>query len=745
MIRIGPARLSRGELVALVAGLLVFAYLAWDQALWDPRFQAPLHVIAGGAVVAAGVLAWRGSPVPRTSLEIPVLALLATLGLATLTSQNPGLSARSLVASITWALLLPVGLVVVRRRPAIAASAATIPILALALSTLVEMVGRRVAWVAADGPGLPPVRLPGESTPFGSVAVAPFVLSACLVLTLLVASPAVRRGLQAALVAVGIPLTYLSGSRSAWLAFGVAAVVLGVAAWRRMGVRIRLPRGPREIGVAMMALVVLVLGTAFAAPRLTAMTSILYREGLWGDTLRAWSANPILGVGPGVMPYARQAAAQPGTFPAVQPHSHNLALGLLGDAGILGLAAGILLVATFLWIAGPHRSATARGRFASSMVVGYLAAGLFEDLTFLPGFDLLLLLLVAIALEDAGAVRWEPLWTRRDERVRTGRSRIPRPVPLLAVVLASVAIGIPAAFGDAAAIVYRIASDRAWARDWTSAASLYRAAETLDPSHPAAPKALTVAADNAGDRQTALASAHLAVALNPGDDDAWTNLALLCRSSGDTACAARAARKAVDYAPTGGSQLINAAMVFESLGDHASADGAYRLSELVNLNTTLGPAWPRRVDPGTVVPAGMDTTTGELNLLVARATLGDSVDPNQFTAPAVQALAYAIEGNRHDALGRLAAARSAAPDDALTWDMTILLERHWGEDFSYAEAVDRALRGGPLATAPQQPARLVWDVASFRPFPADGLVSSARRLLAASPWPSTLEGLLPAP
>ena len=301
-----------GELVALIAGLLVFAYLAWDQALWDPRFQAPLHLIAGAAVVAAGMLAWRTLPVPRTGLEIPILALLVTLGLATVTSENPGLSARSLAVSITWALLLPVGLIVVRRRPAIASIAAIIPILGLALSTLVEMVGRRVAWVAADGPGLPPVRLPGESTPFGSVAVAPFVLSACLVLTLLVSSPAVRRGLQAALVAVGLPLTYLSGSRSAWLAFGVAAVVLGIASWRRMGIRIRLPRGPREVGVTVIALLVLALGTAFAAPRLTAVTSVLYREGLWGDTLRAWSANPILGVGPGVMPYARQAAAQPG-------------------------------------------------------------------------------------------------------------------------------------------------------------------------------------------------------------------------------------------------------------------------------------------------------------------------------------------------------------------------------------------------------------------------------------------------
>ena len=41
------------------------------------------------------------------------------------------------------------------------------------------------------------------------------------------------------------------------------------------------------------------------------------------------------------MPYARQAAAADFSFPVRQPHSHNLPLGVLGDAGIVGLAAGL--------------------------------------------------------------------------------------------------------------------------------------------------------------------------------------------------------------------------------------------------------------------------------------------------------------------------------------------------------------------------------------------------------------------
>src|SRR5207249_11870581 len=111
----------------------------------------------------------------------------------------------------------------------------------------------------------------------------------------------------------------------------------------------------RLAGAALLVLV-LVLAVAFVAPRFTAITSLVYRERLWVDTLTAWSASPITGIGPGTMPYARQAAAAPGVGPIRQPHSHDLALGVLGDAGLLGLAAGLSVVVLFFWVAGPQRS-----------------------------------------------------------------------------------------------------------------------------------------------------------------------------------------------------------------------------------------------------------------------------------------------------------------------------------------------------------------------------------------------------
>lgn len=738
VIRIGPARLSAVEVVALAAGLAVFGYLGWDQPLWDARFQALLHLAAAGAIAGLAYLAARGGHLPRTSLELPVVLLLAILGLATIAGENLGLSAAAFTATVTWALLLPAALLVVRHRPAVAALGASLPIAGLAVATLATLVGRRIDWIVAGAPGLPPVRMPGESTPFGSVAVAPFVLLACLGLTPLVRHAGARRAIQGVFVLLGVPLGFLSGSRSAWLALAAAAIVFTAAEVRSSGWRLSIPRRPLTVAIGLVGLAVLVAGTVFVAPRVTALTSLLYREDLWRDTLRAWSGHPLLGVGPGVMPLARQAAAAPGTFPAVQPHSHDLAMGLLGDAGILGLAAGLLLVGWFLWIAGPHRSRSTRGRAAASILVGFLVAGLFEDLTFIPGFDLLVLLLVAVALEDAGAVRWRPA-------PGTGRRALPRRAALAASLVVAVALVVPAALADASAVVYRTAADRAWARDWSAAAAMYETSVSLDPWQPAGPKALAVAADYAGDSVTALAAAKRATQLNPGDDASWTNLAILCAAAGDGPCAAEAAGQAVAYAPTGGSVLANAALVFEHLGNHQAADDAYRESALVNLQTTLVLDWPRRVAPADAVPAGLDPTVGELNLLVATRMTGGTIDPSHYAAPAVRALALAMLGDRSGALEAVDTAQRSDPHTVLTWDVSVLLLRHWGLDDARALRIDEALRGGPLPGGSSEPARLVWDVATFRPFPADGLVSGATRLLSRDSWLTEMTRLLPSP
>jgi hypothetical protein len=198
---------------------------------------------------------------------------------------------------------------------------------------------------------------------------------------------------------------------------------------------------------------------------------------------------------------------------------------------------------SFAVIAGPWRSRSGAGRAAFAVIAGFAVAGLFEDLTFLPSFNLLVVLLAGVALADAGAVSWH-------------RPRIAVPF-VVAGSAAAAALLLAMISGDAAALAYRFGTDAAASHDWRSATAWLVRSAQLDPWHPATPKALAVAADSAGQDDLARSAAGRAVELNAGDAPSWTNLAILCQRADDAACARRASDRAVATASLGGSELIN--------------------------------------------------------------------------------------------------------------------------------------------------------------------------------------------
>jgi tetratricopeptide (TPR) repeat protein len=570
------------------------------------------------------------------------------------------------------------------------------------------------------------VRLGHEGSPFGSVAVAPFVLLAVVPVTMLVADARLRRWLQAGLAVLGVPLTLLSGSRSAWLAMAVAAAILVLPQLRR--VRLRRLRTWRGRAAAAAVAVLAIGGVAFIAPRLTDVSSLIYRGYLWRDTLAAWAPHALFGIGPGTMPWARQAAAPALTFPVRQPHSHDVLLGILGDAGIMGMAAAIVLFGCFIAFAGPWRTRTAIGRVAFAILVGFGVGSLFEDLTFLPNFNLLLMLLVAITLADAGAVDWVTIPIRR-------RLVVPATAAVSALLLVAL-------IADGAAIDYRVGVDAAAAGDWRVAQRWLQDAVDLDPWHPTGPKALAVAADWNGDLETARDAAARAVELNAGDGASWTNLAIVCLELEDASCAEDAAGHAVDEASLPGRELINAALVYEKLGLHAQADRAYRLSLLTNYWTGLTTSWPRHLTLESSATREVSDLASELNTLIAHRVLSDQIVATSYQDPIVASLAYAMLGDRTAAEAALRRAQKAGRASPLTWEITALLEKHWGQDPTRALRLGEVTRGAPLAEGASQVAFAIFDIASFRGYPADGLVLPAVRLLPEQPWPWVLEPLL---
>ncbi len=715
------------ELVAVLGGLALFGYVGWDGALWDARLQLLLHLAAVAAIGALLVLALRGLELPRTRLDLPILALVAAFGVATLFAQNHGLAIRALAAIVATSAMLPIAVVLLRHRSATVALVVILPVLLLSAASLVSMLWRRAEWLVVGGPGLPPVRVSHEGTPFGSVAVAPFVLMAVLPLTLLIGDPRIRRWLQVALLVVGVPLTLLSGSRSAWLAIGIAVVILVGPLLRR----VRLPRRPtpRELALLAGAGVLVVIGAVFIAPRVTAFTSLIYRGYLWRDTIDAWSHSPLVGIGPGTMPWARQASAPPLSFPVRQPHSHDVALGVLGDAGLLGLATFVALLVVFVMVAAPWRPRSLTGRSAFAVLGGFFVASFFEDLTFLPNFSLLVVLLAALVLREADAVRWQ-------------RLALPRPMQLAGIAGAA-GLLLVMLLGDAAAIDYRFGADAAAAGQWRLSQASFTQAVTLDPWHPSGPKSLAVAAEMNGDLATSRSAAQRAVELSAGDSPSWTNLAIVCLEMGDRDCASTAARQAVETASLGEYELANAALVYERLGDIAQADDAYRRSLLTSLATGLTLPWPRKIDVGTTIPAEVDAATGELNLVIGRATMGQPITPSDYDQTLPRALAYAIVGDRVKAQQAIDQAIADDRESTTAWDLDLVLRAHWGEPIEHVQAVDEVLRGGPMSRARPEVGGLTFDIASFRMYPRDGLVSSAVRLLGDQPWPWILDRLLP--
>jgi tetratricopeptide (TPR) repeat protein len=368
---------------------------------------------------------------------------------------------------------------------------------------------------------------------------------------------------------------------------------------------------------------------------------------------------------------------------------------------------------------------------------------LFEDLTFIPGFNVLVMVLAATALADAGAIHWRTI-ARPKVGLDPGAGRLRRWGLAVGLGLGAAALLAIMLLGDASAVAYRLAADAAGAAHWGVATDGFARAVTLDPWQPTGPKSLAVAADRAGREEQALAAARRAVQLNPGDGPSWVNLAVLCHAADDRGCARQAADRAVDSASAAGRELANAAEIYAWLGDQQAADRAYRLSLLTNFWTGLTLPWPRPIAVGDGSASELDVGAAELNLLIARRVTEEPIHVDDYAAPLTRALADAMLGDRDAAWDEIERAMRSAKDSTTVWEVAALLARQDGLDPQPYVAISNVTRGAPLISGGSGGGggRLVYDIATFRAYPADGLVRDAVRLQPDVPWPWVLEKYL---
>ena len=90
-----------------------------SEASCPPSQRAGGSAAAVAAILAIGALAWaawRGQPLPRTRIDLAILALLVAYGVATLSAWNIGLSAPALAGIVATTLMLPVALFFAREK-----------------------------------------------------------------------------------------------------------------------------------------------------------------------------------------------------------------------------------------------------------------------------------------------------------------------------------------------------------------------------------------------------------------------------------------------------------------------------------------------------------------------------------------------------------------------------------------------------------------------------------------------------
>ncbi|QNM96920.1 O-antigen ligase family protein [Chitinimonas koreensis] len=185
-----------------------------------------------------------------------------------------------------------------------------------------------------------------------------------------------RRALLWAGAAGGLATAWLSGSRSVWLAAAALAV------WR-LG-----RRRPAALWALALGALLLLAATGLApsgAQRWQMALSDLqqYRGGnadtslglrllMWQEAFAAWQQAPWFGLGVGGFQDWLAAAVAQGRGPAsllTHGHAHNEALNALVSAGLLGLAATVLLL-WLPWRAFARREAEARDPAAAAAARG---------------------------------------------------------------------------------------------------------------------------------------------------------------------------------------------------------------------------------------------------------------------------------------------------------------------------------------------------------------------------------------
>jgi len=337
------------------------------------------------AALVTYLIVHRGRPLRWSPIYAAVLLLVAVYVMATLTAVHmatalfgaPGryLGLVTLLDNVLFAVAI--GVFVRTRRDLVVVGAATVGAAALTLGYgLVQAVGRDpIPWESASI-----FSTLGNSGPFAGYLLTVGAAVGAFLLADDGRTSWMWRSALALFVALCVAAVVLRGSRASALALVPVAIALTVLAYRYRAAglgpaRRRLAAAGTLVAVMATSIVIALTPAGAGVMRLVAGgdSSVAERAVIYRAALEVVRSHPLLGVGPDnfVAVYGSAREAVPGSVAVTaETSTHSWVLKTATDAGALGLAAFLLLVATILLRA--WRGAGLEGH-ESSVVAGALA------------------------------------------------------------------------------------------------------------------------------------------------------------------------------------------------------------------------------------------------------------------------------------------------------------------------------------------------------------------------------------
>jgi tetratricopeptide (TPR) repeat protein len=305
--------------------------------------------------------------------------------------------------------------------------------------------------------------------------------------------------------------------------------------------------------------------------------------------------RPLTGAGPGL--YVALYPEHDGAYPFAAVHSHNVAVQIAADYGVVGLVAGaIMLACAGLLLYRVWRRGETHGRLAVATCTGALAAFLVHGLADSPHLfpEVLVLLAVAVGL----VLRADGAETRD---TRPARIAVPRGVAT-AVPLLALAVGLALLplwwRNDRAAAEHQRSVRAATRADWDTAVAAEQRAVDRDPGFAAYDLQLgavyaaryTDRGDTA-DRDAAIRAYERGLAREPRNGAALVDLASLKLDVGDRAGALDAMQRLKLVQGRDGLLQLAYAVLVQRTGSAEEAVETY--AGLLALNPTLAltPFW----------------------------------------------------------------------------------------------------------------------------------------------------------